>query len=241
MGGRGSASKFSAKTVAGAKSFQAVSDYMYNNYSIRVSPALANADLDCVKDAASGIEFIMNEFPQLKNGAVQFMYALTDNESNARAYASASLAGKMNLNPTKFADRAAVMAKYENDVKNGFHPDGTTASQIAVHEAGHLIERALVYKNIGHGTDYMTKVERVQAWNKSKFATKVITEAARAAKKTASGKGLTNEQLVAQVSRYATKNRSEALAECVADYHANGSKAKALSVAVWNVLKKELG
>lgn len=34
--------------------------------------------------------------------------------------------------------------------------------------------------------------------------------------------------------------RSEALAECVADYMANGSKAKPLSRAVYNVLKNEL-
>lgn len=56
-----------------------------------------------------------------------------------------------------------------------------------------------------------------------------------------SRKGLTNDQLVAQISRYATKNRSEAMAEAVADYRANGSRAKPLSQAIWKILKRELG
>jgi len=46
---------------------------------------------------------------------------------------------------------------------------------------------------------------------------------------------------VAQISRYATKNRSEAMAEAVADYRANGSRAKPLSQAIWKILKRELG
>ena len=88
--------------------------------------------------------------------------------------------------------------------------------------------------------DYGT-MDRINAWNKHRFATKVVGEAARAAKKTAVGKGLTNDQLVAQISRYATKNRSAAMAEAVADYRANGSRAKPLCQAIWKILKRELG
>ena len=69
------------------------------------------------------------------------------------------------------------------------------------------------------------------------------TAAGKAAspQKTAAGKGLTNDQLVAQISRYAAKTRSEAMAEAVADYRANGSRAKPLSQAIWKILKRELG
>lgn len=72
----------------------------------------------------------------------------------------------------------------------------------------------------------------VKAWNKSKEAARIVGQAARQAKKMPDGKGKKNDELVAEVSRYATKNRSEALAERVADYMANGSKAKPLSRAV---------
>ena len=87
----------------------------------------------------------------------------------------------------------------------------------------------MVFKNITQ-TGYYGTMDRINAWNKHRFATKVVGEAARAAKKTAVGKGLTNDQLVAQISRYATKNRSEAMAEAVADYRANGSRAKPLDL-----------
>lgn len=84
-------------------------------------------------------------------------------------------------------------------------------------------------------------MDRINAWNKNRFATKIVGEAARIVKKTESGKGLKNNQLVEQISRYATKNRSEALAEAVADYRANGNNAQPLSKAIWNILKRELG
>ena len=43
-----------------------------------------------------------------------------------------------------------------------------------------------------------------------------------------------------RVSKYALRNDSECLAECVADYVANRGKANPLSKAVWSVLKNEL-
>ena len=133
-----------------------------------------------------------------------------------------------------------VICFNENDVRVKWHPDGTSSVHIASHEIGHLLESALVFKNITQ-TGYYGTMDRINAWNKHRFATKVVGEAARAAKKTAVGKGLTNDQLVAQISRYATKNRSEAMAEAVADYRANGSRAKPLSQAIWKILKRELG
>jgi hypothetical protein len=168
------------------------------------------------------------------------IHELNGSESRSNAYASASLSGKLQLNPKMMGDQAKLDQSYENDVRVKWHPDGTSSVHIASHEIGHLLESALVFKNITQ-TGYYGTMDRINAWNKHRFATKVVGEAARAAKKTAVGKGLTNDQLVAQISRYATKNRSEAMAEAVADYRANGSRAKPLSQAIWKILKRELG
>ena len=94
---------------------------------------------------------------------------------------------------------------------------------------------------LSRGSDYYTRLEASNAWNTSKLSGKVISEACKDAKKTPAGKGLKNTDLIRGVSGYATKNRSETLAECVADYTANGTSAKPLSVAVWKILKRELG
>ena len=60
-------------------------------------------------------------------------------------------------------------------------------------------------------------------------------------KKTPYGKGKKNNELIESVSGYASKNRSEALAECVGDYFSNGKSSNPLSQAVWGILKEKLG
>lgn len=133
-----------------------------------------------------------------------------------------------------------INTSYDRTTASLFHPAGTKAVHITSHEAGHVLERALIEKTIP-GSDFWSQIGRSQAWDKSQCASKVISEAARQAKKTPAGKGKKIDTLIAEVSGYARKNRSETLAECVADYAANGSKARALSQEVWKVLKRELG
>ena len=105
---------------------------------------------------------------------------------------------------------------------------------------GHLLERALI--EMSHpGVGALDQLYRAQAWSKCTEATSIISEACKMAKKTEAGKGLVNSQLKAMVSGYATKNNSECLAECVADYVANGENASILSKEVWKILKGKLG
>lgn len=229
MGGRGGGYSrcISARSQ---KDLKTLVDYMSKEHSVRVSPELAGADFSSVREVAGQMEELLREFPQVAS----IMHEVNGKETKVNAYASASFNGLLQLNVDKYKDPTALERSYQRNVASGFHPEGS-ASSIAVHEMGHLLERAMLEKA------FPTRLDRVLAWNKSKQATKVISEAARAAKKTAAGKCLTNEQLVAQVSRYATKNRSGALAECVADYRANGANAKPLSRGVWKILKRELG
>lgn len=209
---------------------------MQDHYSVTVHSSADKVDFGVLRSAAGELEGLLKEFPQAAIG----IHELNGSESRSNAYASASLSGKLQLNPKMMGDQAKLDQNYENDVRVKWHPDGTSSVHIASHEIGHLLESALVFKNITQ-TGYYGTMDRISAWNKHRFATKVVSEAARAAKKTAAGKGLTNDQLVAQIPRYATKNRSEAMAEAVADYRANGSRAKPLSQAIWKILKRELG
>ena len=135
----------------------------------------------------------------------------------------------------QFFTRGGVERHYEGDLRSNFHPQGTTADSIPVHEAGHILERALIDRK----TEWA--MMGTYAWNKGIASKSIIAEACKAVKRTPDGKGLKNAQLIEQVSRYATKNRSETLAECVADYHANQENARPLSREVWRILKRELG
>ena len=255
MGGRGSSSGLSAggnaggpgapapvRSAADTKDLHELVEYMktVGPKGIKLNEqSLSGQNFENVKEAASAIEQIAKEFPQAASNIRELQGA----NLKKGALANASFDGRINLANHYYGKTEDGLAKnYDHSVQNGFHPAGSTKGQIAAHEAGHLLERALIDKYIfSQGYSIYTQMEAVNAWNTSKMSGKVISEACKAAKKTPGGKGLKNADLIRNVSGYATKNRSETLAECVADYHANGANAKPLSVEVWKILKRELG
>lgn len=248
MGGRGSASGFPTNAPGGSvgpqsaadtKDLQELAQYM-SNVGIRIDAAsFSNATFENVRGAAAAVERIMTEFPQ----AAANFHELRGEDLAHGVLANASFGGIIRLGNHYFSkSEDGLNTTYDNSTAKGFHPAGTKKADIASHEAGHILERALIDKYIlNQGNDYWTRLEASKAWNTSKLSGKVISEACREAKKTPAGKGKKNDELIRGVSGYATKNRSETLAECVADYAANGSKANPLSVAVWGILKRELG
>ena len=251
MGGRGGASGFPANgptpippvvqagptSAAETKDLQELHDYM-KTLGVRVDmQSLAGQTFENVRHAASGVEQIVKEFPQ----AVATFNKLRGKDLAKNVLANASIGGNITLANHYFQKTEGELdKKYQQTVKNGYHPAGTAVRDIATHEAGHILERALIQKAFP-GNDYFSRLSQASAWNNSTMSTKVVHEAVSNLKKTPAGKGKLTNDFIKEVSHYATKNRSETLAECVADYAANGNNAKPLSVVVWNILKRELG
>lgn len=247
MGGRGGASGFPAngptsgpigpQNAADTKDLSELKTYMQKLGVAFDDTSFTSQTFENVKNAAAGVEQVMKDFPQ----AAPYFRVLQGEDLKKGVMACASMSGVITLGNHYYAKTEQEFAsRYDKSTANGFHPEGTTKDHVAVHEAGHILERALIFKAVP-GSDYWDRVTRSEAWDKGTMATKVVAEACREVKKTASGKGKTNDQLVQSISGYATKSRSETLAECVADYSANGTNAKPLSVAVWKILKRELG
>ena len=252
MGGRGGASGFPAngptggpigpQSAAETKDLHELAEYMKNvgQYGVFLNEQTLNGqNFENMRGAAAAVEQIITEFPQ----AAANFHELRGEDLSRGVLANASYNGVIRLGNHFFGKTEEDLSySYGKTTNGGFHPAGTNKDHIASHEAGHILERALIDKYIlSRGSDYYTRLEASQAWNKSKLSGKVVSEACREAKKTPAGRGMKNDELIRGVSGYATKNRSETLAECVADYAANGSNAKPLSVAVWNILKRELG
>jgi len=252
MGGRGGASGFPANgpippqppvVPAGPQSasethdLQELHDYM-KNLGVKVDMAsLAGQTFENVRDAAAGVEKIIQEFPQ----AVATFNKIRGATLKKGELANASIGGNITLANYFFSKtESGLDHTYDKTVQSGFHPAGTKKGDIATHEAGHVLERALIQKAFP-GNDLAARYSQAAAWNNSTMATKVVHEAVSELKKTPAGKGKLTSDFIKDVSRYATKNRSETLAECVADYSRNGNSAKPLSVAVWKILKRELG
>lgn len=94
--------------------------------------------------------------------------------------------------------------------------------------AGHGVEWALIQNNSSYDYDF----QRIMAWNKCEEAKTIVLQACKNIKKTPFGKGKTNVQLIQSISRYASENASETIAESFADVYAKGVNASPLSIEI---------
>ena len=79
---------------------------------------------------------------------------------------------------------------------------------------------------------------QLSAWDNCIEANRIVNAACENLWK--KGEKRTVDELIAEVSEYATDSRSECLAECVADYLTNKKNASALAKEVWKILKEEI-
>ena len=243
MGGRGGSSglvkgpqpNFSNNVLSpqDAQDFKALSDYMRNTHNITMGKSLQNLEFKTIQHVASTVDDLAKEFPQ----AVDSIRKILAHGSPKGAYACASYDGELRLG-NYFKSFKDFNRSYKHSVKSGFHPNGSNPVDSVVSlETGHLLERALIQKALKQGRGQIGSL----MWNTSAESKRIISQACKDIKATPTGKGRKVNDLIREVSGYASKNRSECLAECVSDYYSNRSNAKPLSKAVWKLLKKELG
>lgn len=240
MGGRGAASgakggakngRTAPKNARETQSFSELKSYMQTQ-GVNLGSGLENKNLEMLKTASEEILNIRNEFPQAAGAFAE----LNGEYSKENAYAAASRITGNIMIADSMNDVTGASRQYALDVLAGFHPTGTKSDHIFTHESGHILEKALIDKK--YADDIYGKMSALTGRTEAK---RVVKNAVKQIKKAPEGKGAKTSDLISQISRYATTNRSETLAEAVADYRANGAKAKPLSRAIWAELKKELG
>lgn len=214
-------------SVWGANTFDELETYMEKTYGIPIDQSVKVLNFNAVQESTAGIEQIIKEFPQAKD----VFKGLSTDKSGVMC---ATFRGKICFNPSYYSDFDKVFNAMTQAVsQTGFHPKGNNLFSTGSHEAGHILELALNMKANGSANPF--------AWSKCTYAQEIVSEASKNAKKTPEGKGKKIAELIGDVSGYAKTNRSEALAECVADYVINGEKSSLLSREVWKILKRELG
>lgn len=218
-------------SISDCKDFDSLSAYVQKIYGFDIDDSVKILDYATVQQSMTGIEKVINEFPQAKQ-------TLTGIGTSKNGVMCAGYNGKINFNPAYYADgKPSVATCMVQGDTTGFHPKNTGVLETGSHEMGHLLERTLIEKSVNDGKYPFGAF----AWNDSTESKAIISQACKTVKKTPEGKGFRNAQLKSQVSGYATKNDSECLAECVADYVANGDDASILSKEVWKMLKERLG
>lgn len=189
----------------------------------------AGLNYDTVAAGVDGIERIMNDFPALRGTVSSLEFdgekpgAAVTNYNLATDKVRIILSSPFTLAPTEY--NAVVN-------RGSLHRNGTAASSLA-HELGHAMESAICAKKYSDNWDAFKA-------RKNGTEAKRILEVARVIVNHNSGKSYSLEALSRGVSRYATKNPHEALAECIGDVYANGTKASAFSRTVYEVLRREL-
>lgn len=218
-------------SISDCKNFDSLSAYVQKVYGFDIDDSVKILDYTTVQQSMTGIEKVINEFPQAKQ-------TLTGIGTSKNGVMCAGYNGKINFNPAYYADgKPSVATCMIQGNTTGFHPKNTGVLETGSHEMGHLLERTLIEQSVNDGKYPFGAF----AWNDCTESKAIISQACKTVKKTPEGKGLRNAQLKSQVSGYATKNDSECLAECVADYVANGDGASILSKEVWKMLKERLG
>lgn len=226
-------------SLESAKSISDMRRYMLDKHGIYLASNLDRLDFETVRQGVAGVEDVLRELPQLA-GQIDVINA--DSGTSAYAYAMArSRDGKLEyqlyMSGWAYGDGDQVAKSLARD--GSFHPPNTSARSIMSHEVGHIAEYTLAAKQaeeLGTGARGAIGVMK-----KRKVATDIVAAACKKVKKTPYGKGKKNNELVAAISGYASRNRSETLAECVSDYMANGKASNPLSQAVWGILKEKLG
>lgn len=211
-------------SVEHCKNFAELKSYMNKQYGIDVSDSVNNLDYTSVNEGLQGVEHIIKEFPQAKD-------SFTSIGVSKSGLMCAGYDGDINFNPGYFTTREKALAAHGNTT---FHPKGNNIFGSGCHEAGHILEKALISKN-------SNSMLGIIAWNDYTYAKAIVSDACKIAKKLPECKGMVNAQLKGAISGYAKTNASECLAEAVCDYSLNGESASPLSKIIWDILKKELG
>lgn len=221
--------------ILNAKNYDDLEKIIADKYGLTINDSVRKLDIEGVKPATAGIATVIDEFPKAK----EMFSNLSTSKSGMMC---AEFNGQINFNPTYFKNAKDIDYEMKRSAQSGFHPKNSTSFGCGAHEAGHVLERMLIgiaHPNIRH--DWNERIEAATEWSKCTQAQNIVSEACKRAKKTAEGNGLDNATLKSNVSRYAMKNASECLAECVCDYVENKNNASVLSRIVWDMLKEKLG
>lgn len=205
---------------------QAIADFEKKR-GITISQDLKNRmTTDNLYDATKRIDDMMDSYP----GYFSTVKEIED-YSFTSSYAGMRTDGEvLYLNSKYYNDPKLMEAMYSYDVSLGFHPAGTTHNDIITHELGHAVSDKIAINNHLQ-PEYANLLIVGRAANEIRANSKSYGYTRKPSEK----------KLRTEISKYATKNYNETVAEAFADYHANKENAKPLSKAIMKEINRIMG
>jgi uncharacterized protein with gpF-like domain len=208
------------KANANPLNFDDLEMMLLDKYDIKMDSKVKELDFASVKDAISGIETVINEYPELGESL-----KMIKTESSG---IMACVGNEITFNPKYFGNRESLIETLDRNAATGWFPKNTSIQSIGVHESAHGVEWLLIQNN----SEYIYDYQKVAAWNKCTEAKKIVSQACKNIKKTEYGKGKKNKELIESISKYAGKNQSETLAEAFNDAFANSNTSNPLAIEI---------
>lgn len=246
MGGRGAMSSTGKSGLGSVDAKDPLTDKQFDalkkqaaGYGIALDDSLKQLPGQSVVAAYEGVRDVKKAFSK----APDDLFTVKAEARNSRAYAWASPLGGITVNSSYFSDYQGTVSSKERDKTSGWSPGGSVKS-VTAHEAGHVLEAALIRNELGLGPGSWS-AEATRMWNKGTQAGKVVREAVSRANK-ASGTKMKKADVISGLSRYAASRSSasfqnpEALAEAVSDFVSNRGTSRPISQHVWDILKEKL-
>ena len=179
-----------------------------------------------VDEINSGVQKLQDDYGDIMNVVITVSSAElggSDKQNVLGFYGGHGLAINQN-----YTDIEKMNKTYDTTVKQGFHPSrgnlsGTQA--VTLHEMGHALTQLYAEKMGLADIDAGAKEIVLNAYNATRSR---LRKKAKAVPKHWAGR----------ISGYASESYAEAVAEAVADYYCNGTKAKAESHAIIDEIKK---
>lgn len=178
---------------------------------------LAGIDVKCSQMIYDCYKRVFDRFPFLESWDFK---GIKTSALNPRTYADCETdTGLIRISVTNFSSYDLLKKSYADEVRDGFHPRGTTEDAIIFHEIGHRFN-GILQTEAGFG-DRFSKTMLGQCLNKSKIRP---------------WRTFAEDEVFSQISIYAGKNDEEWFAECFATYMTAKEDDMSEMQKAWNQL-----
>ncbi len=202
-----------------SKDFKELQRSMIQKYGKNIlRSSVSKLKFENVKEGILGIDAVFDEFPAVR----KYLSSIEADILPGDTPMATSYTGTICINIKIY------------DYLKGF---GESHKWVGAHEAGHLLERAILDKAYpGNSLTILRK--RKDLWVEHINAESIVKDAVAKVKNVYP---FSETEMRASISKYALYSYSETFAECVSDYVINKDLAKPLSKAVWDIIKNTLG
>lgn len=199
--------QFTQVGIGKCKTVQQVMDILNTSGHFTTNSDLSGCDLDSAKSVASSYQQIIDRSPQLSGKIGGVVSKDIGSGTYAQCYLYSDKRVEVNIRDGFYNNWKKIESSYENDVLVGWHPVGTTAESIVVHEIGHAVDGLLT--------------DAKNAWKLKRTKTGSVIDKSFANElraKVCMSTGIRVTDMKYAVSTYASQNAQEWFAECFAEY-----------------------